>query len=494
MVKLKTEFDELDAIRSMCTNNYYLFLREFWDTVVSQPYIDNWHIKVVADELQFLVEWFLEGNKPNHDPKYDYKPYDLIINESPGSTKSLECSVFLQPWIWARYPQAAVIGSSYQENLSIDLSRKTRIVLRSEKYQRCFPHVVIAEDQDAKGKFANTFQGERNSVGNKGGIMGRHADFIVIDDPIDPRGSRSEVEMTLANQFITETLWSRKKNKARTPTILVMQRLHQNDPTAMLLDMGNRKETQIRHLCFPAVLTDDIKPARYRKYYKDDLFDPVRLSRRVLDEAAMQGEYSYAGQFLQRPVPIGGGMFKTDNITLKERSDLPPLDQFVKRVRYWDKAATEGAGCFTVGFLMGKDKDQRFWILDVLRGRWDSAKREGLIKSTAQVDGGKVVIGIEQEPGSGGKDSAIMTIGNLAGFRAIIDRPTGAKEERADPFSAQVNAGNVYMVRGLWNRPLLDELGLFPNSKFKDQVDAGSGAFKLLTLPMKRVGGWRKRR
>jgi len=408
---------------------------------------------------------------------------------------SLQCSVFLQPWVWTRFPSAGFIESSYQENLSIDLSRKARIVVKSEKYRKMFPEIVISDDQDAKGKFANTEQGERNSVGNKGGITGRHADFIVIDDPIDPKGSRSEAEMTQANQFITETLWSRKKNKARTPTILVMQRLHQFDPTAMLLEMAERGETKIKHLCFPATLTEDVKPTTCRQYYKNNLFDPVRLPQRVLDEAAMQGEYSYAGQFLQRPVPIGGGMFKTDNIIIKDRSDVPALDnRWVKRVRYWDKAATEGGGAFTVGFLLGKDEDQRFWILDVLRGRWDSAKREGLIKSQAFVDGTKVVIGVEQEPGSAGKDSAQMTVGNLAGFRVVVDRPTGNKEERADPFSTQVNAGNVYMVRGLWNRACLDEMALFPNSKFKDQVDAGSGAFKLLTLPVKNVGGWRKRR
>lgn len=486
-------FDELEVARNLCRRNYYFFIQEFWETVVSDPFIPNWHIEYIAKELQFLVEWFLEGAKPHHDPKYDYKPYDLIINEPPGSTKSLQCSVFFQPWVWTRFASASFIGSSYQENLSIDLSRKARMVIKSDKYKKYFPEVVISDDQDAKGKFANTAQGERNSVGNKGGITGRHADFIVIDDPIDPKGSRSEVEMTLANQFITETLWSRKKNKARTPTILVMQRLHQLDPTAMLLELGSRGDTKIRHLCFPSILTDDVKPVICKQYYRDGLFDPVRLPRKVLDEAALQGEYSFAGQFLQRPVPIGGGMFKTDNIVLKDRSEVPIANRFVKRVRYWDKAATDNSGCFTVGMLLGKDIDQRFWILDVVRGRWDSAKRERIIQSTAAIDGREVVIGIEQEPGSGGKDSARMTVAGLNGYRVVVDRPSGPKEERADPFSTQVNGGNVFMVRASWNRPLLDEMGLFPNSTYKDQVDAGSGGFKLLTLPTKNVGGWRKR-
>jgi len=490
-VGLDIAFNEVDIARSLCKDSYYFFFKEFWGVLVNEPLVDNWHIQYVCKELQYLVEWFLEGLKPNHDPKYDYKPYDLVINEPPGSTKSLTVSIFLQPWVWTRYASASFIESTFQENLSIDLSRKSRMVIQSDKYREYFPHIQISDDQNAKGKFANTCQGERNSVGNKGGITGRHADFIVIDDPIDPRGSRSEVEILLANQFIRETLWSRKKDKARTPTILVQQRLHSSDATGMFLDMSSRGEARIKHICFPAILTDDIRPTECRAFYKNGLFDPVRLPPKVLEEARAQGEYSWAGQFLQRPVPIGGGMFKTDNIKIVNAEEVPKEARlWVKKVRYWDKAATAGAGCFTVGILMGKDRDQRFWILDVVRGRWDTGERERKIMETAGKDGREITIGIEQEPGSGGKDSALSTIQNLAGYRVIAQRPSGPKEVRADPFSSQVNGGNVCMVKANWNNPLIDEMALFPNSIYKDQVDAGSGAFSLLTQPVRRVGGW----
>lgn len=487
-------FSEHDLIRHMCRKSYYLFVREFWNVIVPEPFIDNWHIKYICDELQFLVEWFLKGMVPNHDKKYDSKPYDLIINVSPGSTKSLLSSVFFQPWVWTRYPGASFIGSSFQENLSIDLARKARMVIKSPKYRQLYQNVQISDDQDAKGKFASTAGGERNSVGNKGGVTGRHADFIIVDDPLDPRGARSDIEMVAANRFITETLWSRKKDKARTPTILIMQRLHAGDPTAMMLEMAARGNMRVRHLCFPAVLTDEVQPAECRKFYVNNLFDPRRLSEPVLEEAKLQGEYSWAGQFLQRPVPLGGGLFKLEYLVknnIIDRSKLPKDNEWVRFVRYWDKAASKDAGCYSVGFLMAKDRDQRFWILDVVRGRWDTATRDKIIVETARKDGRNVIVGVEQEPGSGGKDSAIKTVRDLAGFRVIVQRPVGRKEIRADPFSSQVNAGNVYMVKDpKWNTPLLDEMMLFPNSTYKDQVDAGSGAFSLLTGGIKRVGGW----
>ena len=57
---------------------------------------------------------------------------------------------------------------------------------------------------------------------------------------------------------------------------------------------------------------------------------------------------------------------------------------------------------------------------------------------------------------------------------------TGEKEARAEPFAAQVQGGNVRLVAGIWHYVLLDEMESFPNGKFRDQVDACSGAFNRL--------------
>jgi predicted phage terminase large subunit-like protein len=68
----------------------------------------------------------------------------------------------------------------------------------------------------------------------------------------------------------------------------------------------------------------------------------------------------------------------------------------------------------------------------------------------------------------------------LAGYRAFADRVTGSKEVRAEPFAAQVQGGNVYLVGGAWHADFLDEMESFPSGKYKDQVDAASGAFARL--------------
>ena len=65
----------------------------------------------------------------------------------------------------------------------------------------------------------------------------------------------------------------------------------------------------------------------------------------------------------------------------------------------------------------------------------------------------------------------------LAGLRAKSIRETGPKETRAEPLSAQWQAGNIDIVEGSWNRDYLREMAAFPGDDHDDYVDASSGAF-----------------
>ncbi len=134
---------------------------------------------------------------------------------------------------------------------------------------------------------------------------------------------------------------------------------------------------------------------------------------------------------------------------------------------------------------MHEMRNGTFVIGQVARGRWAALEREQHIKAWAQGDRnalkGSYEIFVEQEPGSGGKDSAEATIRNLPGFTVYADKVTGSKEVRAEPFAAQVQGGNVFLVAGDWVHAFLDEAESFPNGKFNDQIDAASGAFAKLT-------------
>ena len=168
-------------------------------------------------------------------------------------------------------------------------------------------------------------------------------------------------------------------------------------------------------------------------------------------------------------------MFRREWFTVVPRA---PLGAQVA-VRYWDKAATADGGDYSAGVLMIADNDL-WYVVDVVRGRWSIRERNQIILQTAQMDAQnypQLTTVVEQEGGSGGKESAEFTVRQLAGFNVRIDRVTGAKLLRAQPLADQCEAGNVRLVKGGWNYSFLEELSVFPAGNHDDQVDAASGAF-----------------
>lgn len=459
-------FDYYKLLASTTEKSYYQFLLAFWHTAVKEKLVDNWHIKYLCDEIQVAMERVFAGED---------KLYDLNVNICPGSSKSSIFSVFLVPWCWTRMPSLRCIGVSYSETLAFDLSDKANQVVKSPLYQSCWPHIVVRRDSDSKSQWANTLGGVRYALGSGGSLTGRHAHIITSDDITNAAAAHSKADMENTNTFAKETLASRKVDKRISVTMNVQQRISIDDTSAMYLERGGMK-----HICIPAEEGDNISPPELRKFYKDGLFDPVRVSRAVLDQAkADMGNAGYAAQMNQMPIILGGGMFRTDSLVVDQIR--PPDSHFVKIVRAWDKAATADAKAdYTAGVLLGLSKDNTFWVLDVVRAQLSTDQREKLIRQTAERDGKDVHIVIEQEPGSSGVDSAKQTIKMLNGYKVEAERATGKKELRADTFSVQVNAGNVYVVRGPWNKDYIYEFATFPAGKNDDQVDATSLAHSKL--------------
>lgn len=176
-------------------------------------------------------------------------------------------------------------------------------------------------------------------------------------------------------------------------------------------------------------------------------------------------------------IQSAGEMFSGEKFLIVKTFDR---NEIVSSVRYWDKAGTQDGGAFTAGVLMHRLSDGSFIIDHVVTGQWSAFKREKKIKQTAKIDGLDVDIWIEQEPGSGGKESAENTVRNLAGWNIYVDKVATAKEKRAEPYSIQVEAGNVKILKGEWNFTFLREHECFPAGKYKDQVDAAGGAFNKL--------------
>jgi len=189
--------------------------------------------------------------------------------------------------------------------------------------------------------------------------------------------------------------------------------------------------------------------------------------------------------------PSAGTYFKIDDFLYCNSHEVPKIK---RKVRYWDRAATEPSATnknpdWTVGVLMGICELGRPYVLHVERFRQGPAGVVRIIKATAERDGTGVEIGIEQDPGSAGKSEAQSLISALSGYRCKAVRADKKKVIRALPYSAQVQAGNVTIVRAAWNNSYGRELESFDGTERgkDDQVDASSGAFNFIHVKKKKA-------
>lgn len=442
----------------------------------------NWHHRVMFEYL----DQFIAG---------DIKR--LMIFAPPRHGKSEIVSRRLPAYILGKMPDSKIISASYGADLARRMNRDVQRIIDSDAYERVFPQTRLFGSNVrtvARGTYlrnSDIFEvvghdGYYRSSGVGGAITGMGMDYGIIDDPYKNRQDAS-------SQTIRANVWDWYTSTFRTRLspdggiLLTLTRWHEADLAARLLDLAESDPTadQWVVLVFPAVAENDIAV-----YDPRDYGDPLWPDRFDVDELnatrASLGTYEWEALYMQRPAPRDGSMFKRDWFEILQR--LPVKPELMRFVRYWDKAGTKDAGAYTAGVLIG-EYEGVYYIVDVIMGQWEAATRERIISQTLATDStafGHVETYIEQEPGSGGKESAESTIKNNPKYTVKADRPTGDKELRAEPFAAQCAIQNVKLLAGEWNGRYLDVLTSFPNGKIKDPVDASSGGFSQLaqyTLP-----------
>lgn len=449
------------------------FIEGAWSIVEpSTPYLHNWHIDAVVEHLEAVTRGEIR---------------DLLINIPPRHGKSLIVSVFWPTWVWTFAPEFRWLFSSYAQSLSTRDSLKCRRIIQSRWYQsRWGARVNLTSDQNVKTRFENDRSGYRIATSVGGAGTGEGGDAVVVDDPHNVKKAESDLDREGIRHWWDEVMSTRLNDPKTGVRVMVMQRVHEEDLAGHVLDRGGYE-----HLCIPAEYepTTTVTSLGWSdpRTEEDELLWEERIPRPVLEKLKIDlGIYGTAGQLQQRPSPRGGGMFQREWF---EVVDAIPKHGGI-RGRYWDKAGTQGGGKYTAG-VRGYLHDGIMYFEDVVRGQWDAAHREPKIKITAQSDADEcdgaweVTIWIEQEPGSGGKESAELTVKNLGGFVVRIDRVSGSggnKFVRAGPLAAAALAGNVKLLRGEWNRPFLDELeAAGPGARYLDQMDGAAGLFNKLS-------------
>lgn len=393
----------------------------------------------------------------------------LMVFMPPRHGKSEMTTVrFSAYWLLHR-PDTHVMVGAYNQHLASKFSRKIRKLVRTQG-------LVLSGEIQRADEWETVQEGGLLARGMEAGVTGFGGDLLIIDDPIK---GRKEAESATVRDGAwagyVDDFESRLHPGARI--IVINTRWHFDDVSGRILERAQATGEHWEVVSFPAEATEHDVLGRSR----GDWLWPERFPP---DEYAMiksnRTGYSWAALYQQTPIATDDCMFPRDKVELV---DAVPRKGMVT-LRYWDKAGSEDSGDWTAGCHLGRSADGVYYVLDMTRQRAKALERRDTMRNVAIQDAAEwenVVVWTEQEPGSGGKESAEQTVRDLAGFRVYIDKVTGDKTVRAEPFAAQWQNGNVKLLRGPWNKAYLDEMETFPAGKHDDQADASAGAFNKLT-------------
>lgn len=431
-------------------------------------YQANWHHVLCAGYLERFVAGEIKR---------------LMVFMPPRHGKSELVSRRLPAYIFARNPDARVIACSYGADLASRMNRDVQRILDGDVYRELYPDTRLygaSVRTVAQGTYlrnSDIFEivgrgGYYRSAGVGGGITGMGFDYGIIDDPVKNREeAESKIYRDKVWDWYTSTFLTRAEKGAGI--LLTLTRWHGDDLAGRLLEQEAGDWTVLR---LPALAEDgDHHPEDPRQ--SGDALWPQRFPQAELEAIRRVIGRDFYALYQQRPQPREGGLFKQQWLELVE--EVPAA---ARRLRWWDKAATDGGGNYTAGVLLA-EAGGVYYVEDVVRGQWSVGERDRVIRQTAARDReryGLFPVWGPQDPGQAGKADAAAFARLLAGFEVHTEPETGSKETRARPLASQAEAGNVRVKRGPWSLAFIDELCSFPAGRFDDQVDGAANAFNKL--------------
>lgn len=298
----------------------------------------------------------------------------LLINIPPGTSKSSLVSIYWPAWEWTTRPEMRFIGASHEQSLAVRDSTKMRRLITSDWYQGLWPTALMG-DNNQKLSFENDRTGFRQAAAVRS-MTGRRGDRVVWDDPHSAEDAHSQAALTEAERIFRETLPTRLVSPERSAIVIVMQRLSVKDVSGIILEDPDRLGYE--HLCLPM----EYEPGRHCKTsigWEDwrkvsgELLFPARFTEAVVArDKKIMGSHAVAGQFQQRPNPLGGGVIRSE--WFGRYSVLPPI---ASRCIYGDTAQKTGErNDYSVFECWGKGEDGKAYLIDMVRGKWEAPELE----------------------------------------------------------------------------------------------------------------------
>lgn len=446
------------------------FVKNHWATLEpEQPLAWGWALDATAEHLTACA---------------DGEILRLLMNVPPGFMKSLMTGAFFPSWLWGPMarPGLRFLGASFKEDHAKRDTKRMLDLVTSDRYADLYGDHVQVIGKGATDKFTNSRTGWR--MGRPiASLTGDRGDFVLVDDPHSVEGAESDADRKKTLRVMRETIPTRLNSPERSVIIVIMQRIHEDDVSGMIL----AEKLGYTHLMLPMRFEPDRRCTTSIGFtdprtYEGELLFPEHFTAAAVDRTEKEmTEYAVAGQMQQRPTNREGGLFKK---TWFEVVNVIPMGGV--EVRAWDLAGSKKTRKstdpdWTVG-LKGKRLDSGdFIITDMIRMRDTPGKVATAIKNAATQDGYGCQISLAQDPGQAGKFQIEFLISLLAGYTVHSDPVSGDKTIRASGAATQAEFGKIKMVKAEWNAEFIAEVGTFPAARHDDIVDALSDLIRVLS-------------
>jgi predicted phage terminase large subunit-like protein len=433
--------------------------RAFYELNPNTPFLPNWHLELIAAEMQRAARGELKR---------------LMVLVQPRSLKSLFASVALPAFILGHDPSAQIICVSYGQDLANKHSADCRRVMTSDWYCEAFPHTRLSPQKQSVQEFATTRNGSRLATSVGGVLTGRGADFIIIDDPLKPDEAVSETQRKAVNEWYDHTLYSRLNDKEQGVIMMVMQRLHEDDLVGHVLEQEDWHVIRL-----PAIAEEDEShvirsPFRTWTAYRKagEALHPEREPLPVLERLKNTiGSWNFSAQYQQSPSPLGGGMVKWDWFCGYDPGEQPAKFDMV--FQSWDTAnkSTELSD-YSVCITLGR-KGKRLFVLDVFRKRLDYPDLKRAVRDLAiRFRPTNILI---EDKASG--TQLIQELIREGVYGVTRYEPTMDKIMRMHSVTSTIENGFVLLpTEAAWLYDYYREIVAFPACKHDDQADATSQA------------------
>ena len=412
----------------------------------------------------------------------------LALLLPPRQLKSHMVSIAFPAWYLGHHPARHVICASYGQELADKLARDCRRIMASLWYQPLFPTRLA--DRQAVHDFATTAGGSRMATSVGGVLTGRGGDLLIMDDVLKPDEALSEIRRKGVNEWYDHTLLSRLNDKIAGCIIIIMQRLHQDDLVGHVLE-----QEPWDLLCLPAIAEEDqeflIESPLGKRVFRRRAGTALHPEREPLATLksirSTIGEYHFASQYQQEPMPLGGAIVRTKWLRYYGPEDLP--EKFDALLQSWDCAnksseLSDYNVCTTWGVF-----DNRYFLLDVYRERLDYPELKRKARELAELHRAHTLL--IEDKAAGTQLIQELKHEGLFGVEPFSPPPGADKTMRLYAQTALFENGRVLLPRSAhWLHDYTRELTGFPGSKYDDQVDSTTQALQYLKEGSSSLAVW----